>query len=340
MKPPKVTVCVPAYNSEMFIEDTVRSLINQDYPNYEVIVIDNASTDKTGEIVRKVKEETGAKHLSCIRFDELVPPSKNWSRAFAIAKEGYVAIYHSDDMYEQNAVSAEAGFLTANPECGAVFSAWSMISGKGEKLGETERPKEFSSGKISAKELIEFSTKNGYFPLLCPSFMVRLDTAKKCGAFDPTFRYAFDMDYYMRLFGFGKLGFIADKVTRYRQHRFQAVVRMSESLDTQKEFFVILDREIKKHNIALLPDVSRRFEAHRRWGKAIDATTHLRAGDEKGARSLTRESLSFSDALIDFPSRRFLFRFAFSSTFLVSQYLFLGKQFVSLVFWYKVKKRG
>jgi glycosyltransferase involved in cell wall biosynthesis len=337
---PKVTVCIPAYNAEKFIGETVRSLVRQDYPNYEIIVIDNSSTDSTGEIVQKVKGETRAENLSCVRFEEFLPSCENWGRAFDLATGDYVTICHADDAYEPNAISTEAEFLSSNPECVAVFSSATTISGTGKKLGEINRPGEFSSGKVDARSLLKFCAKNGYFPLICPSFMVRTNTAKKCGKFNCSFIFAFDMDYYMRLFEFGSIGFLGERLTRYRQHPLQGVARLNDATDTQKEFFDILEREMEKYAVKLSAQDQRKLAAYRRWGRTIDALTHIRAGNEGRARSLARESFRLADALFDFPSKKFLSRFSFSLVFLVSQYLFLGKAFASLVFRYRIMKRN
>jgi glycosyltransferase involved in cell wall biosynthesis len=334
-KKPKVSVCIPAYNSSRYIGETISSLLAQSYPNLEIIVIDNDSTDGTLEAIMGFSDN----RLICKHFDKLLPPCENWNRCFGLANGEYVAVYHSDDIYEKDAISKGVEFLEKNNECAAVFSSATLISGVGREIGSIGRPQFFSSGKADAKELVDFSVRNGYFPLICPTFLARASAVKKCGKFDCSFKYAFDMDYYMRLLEFGKIGILEEKLIRYRQHPLQGSVRLNDVMDTQREFFVILEREMGKRGISLSNEDRRRLDSYRRWGKVVDALTHIRAKSKHSALMLAKEGFAPSDALIDFPSLRFLWREAFTSLFLAAQYAGLGGAFASAVFWYRARKR-
>ncbi|MFH1470369.1 MAG: glycosyltransferase [Candidatus Micrarchaeota archaeon] len=336
MGKPKVCICIPAYNTGKFIRETIESVLAQDYENLSIIVIDNGSTDETQGIVGSFKD----KRLACKRFDKTLPPCENWNRCFGLAKGDYLAIYHSDDIYEKDAASKEVEFLEKNRDCVAVFSSATLISGSGKKIGETSRPGAFSKGKADARELLAFSMRSGYFPLICPTFMVRMSAVEKCGAFDCSgYKFAFDMDYYLRLAEFGEIGFLEQKLIRYRQHPLQGSVRFNDVIDTQREFFQILEKSIGRWGMEFGEKDWKRLRAYERWGGVVDALTYVRAGNSEAALKLTKESFRPLDGLVDFPSPRFMWRAIFTFWFLVLQYLWLGKAFASLVFWYRKRKR-
>ena len=92
----KVSVIIGVYNSEKYIEETIRSVLNQTYKNFELIVIDDGSTDKSFEIVAKLAEKD--KRIKFLKNDRNLGVSATRNRLIDIAKGEYVAIMDSDDI--------------------------------------------------------------------------------------------------------------------------------------------------------------------------------------------------------------------------------------------------
>jgi glycosyltransferase involved in cell wall biosynthesis len=330
-----VSACIPTHNGEKYVKETIRSLLAQDYENYEVVFIDNASTDSSAKIAKSF----GDPRLRYVKYDKLAPPQENWGRSFDVAKGEYVCICHADDTYNKDYVSKCARYLDSHPSSSAAFTSANMISPRGKYMGRIPRPPSLPK-VMGHRELALFCAHEGYFPLICPSFSVRADAAKKCGRFEGSIKFAFDMDYYFRLFEYGKIGFLDEMLVNYRQHPAQGSVNLNDTMDTQAEFFSILERELKKGGISLSEAERRKLDSYRRWGRTIDAVAYARFGKMDFAFTNSRDAFSISDALIGFPSPRFLFRGAFSAAFLASLYLHLGKPFADAVFWYKRSKRS
>lgn len=99
---PLVSVCIPVYNGERYLEETVRSVANQKYPNMEIIIQDNASTDGTWELVQKLAVRYS--QLSVMRNEANVGMAPNWNLAVNRAKGDYLMLLSADDLLE-------AGFL-------------------------------------------------------------------------------------------------------------------------------------------------------------------------------------------------------------------------------------
>ena len=335
MNNPFVSVCVPVYNGEQYLGKTISSLLTQDYENYEVVIIDNASTDSTPKIAKSFND----KKLRYVRFEELVSFQDNWSRSFDVANGKYLSICHADDTYEPNFISTNTAFLDSHPHLSAVFSSVNLISSNGTKIGELNRPVSLPE-ELDARLLVHFCVDEGYFPLICPTFTVSKSVAEKCGRFDNSFRFAADMDYYFRLLKFGNIGFLNEHLMNYRQHPAQGSVNLNNTTDTQSEFFRILEVFCQHNNIHISKEESKKLNTYKRWGAVIDAISYARFGNTVIAFEKTKSSIHLSDFFINFPSPKFLFRGLFSTSFLISQYLHLGKVFADLVWWYRQKRRS
>jgi glycosyltransferase involved in cell wall biosynthesis len=330
-KQAKVTVCAPVYNGGEYFRKMLRSVLDQDHGDFEVLVIDNCSTDKTPEIERSVKDS----RVRYVRNEKNLGACGNWNRCLELAKGEYIAIFHCDDLYYKDMVSNEVEFLDKNPDSAAVFTSADIISADGGKLGELNLPPEFEPGKVKGtRDIVDFTVSKGYEPLICPTFMVRRKAAMKCGFFDcRNFLLAFDMDYYFRLLDFGTIGFLKQRLMGYRKHGTQGSLRYNDMVETQDEHFRILDEAMKKHGIRLDEGKMARFQADRRFRRTIDAMSHAYFGNRKRALELSKSSFRPADALLDFPSPKRIVISCFELAFLLSQYVFAGKPFAGLFLW-------
>lgn len=114
-KYPKIAVCVPSYNSESTIATTLNSLLNQNYPNYMIYVIDNRSEDKTWRIIQKFVKKN-PKIITAKRNEENVGMTKNWNKCIEIGDGKLVTIFHSDDTVEPNYLSYMHSLFTKYPQ--------------------------------------------------------------------------------------------------------------------------------------------------------------------------------------------------------------------------------
>ena len=114
---PLVSVCIPAYNAGQTIGKTLDSIINQNYPNFEIIVSDNHSTDNTAEIVNQYQKCKVKYFLNPVRPDNLINTSavvSNFNYAISLAKGEFIAIYHADDIYLPTIIEQQVLFFQEN----------------------------------------------------------------------------------------------------------------------------------------------------------------------------------------------------------------------------------
>ncbi len=128
---PLVSIVTPSYNQGAFIEETIRSVLSQDYPRIEYIVVDGGSTDGTLSILRKYGD-----HLTW--FSE---PDKGQSDAinkgFRKSHGEILAWLNSDDIYLPGAVRTAAGYLAVHPEVAMVYGDCHMVDEQGQVVGRS-----------------------------------------------------------------------------------------------------------------------------------------------------------------------------------------------------------
>ncbi|MBQ4513180.1 MAG: glycosyltransferase family 2 protein [Anaerolineaceae bacterium] len=123
---PMVSVLVPAHNEALVVKRTVRSLLNFDYPKdkYEIIVINDNSSDNTEEILSDLASEYPENRLMCISTDKIVGgtgKSNALNIGFSVAKGEVIAIYDADNTPEPQALRLLVENLVADPKAGAVI---------------------------------------------------------------------------------------------------------------------------------------------------------------------------------------------------------------------------
>ena len=123
-----VTVCVPVYNGESFLKETLQSIVDQTYSNIEILVGDNASEDKTPEIVKGfVSKDNRVKHL---RIEKNICFSANCNRLINQASGEFIAIYHADDVYDKLMVEKQQSYLNSKKHLAGVFTSANIINSK------------------------------------------------------------------------------------------------------------------------------------------------------------------------------------------------------------------
>ncbi|KKR51058.1 MAG: Glycosyltransferase, probably involved in cell wall biogenesis [Candidatus Curtissbacteria bacterium GW2011_GWA1_40_16] len=196
-KLPFVSVVIPAYNEEKYIQETVKNLKNQDYPKdrYEIIVVDNGSTDHTAETAQKA----GAKVV--------YEPKKGVQNArqagFEAAKGEFIASTDADDFPPTDWLSKMSKRLNENPSL-AAFGGWFNHL-------EGPRPTKFIMNNLSGP-FIALYQKASFKPFLVgQNFIVRKSTFQKTEGFKNIPAYCEDMNLARRLARVGKVEFNTSK---------------------------------------------------------------------------------------------------------------------------------
>lgn len=219
---PIVCICVPCYNNEKTIADTLSSLVAQTYEHVLIKVFDNASTDASRDIVQSFIDKGHA--ISLFTRDKTVSGEENFNTCIENAEGDYSAIFHSDDVYHQTMIAEQVAFLLSHETCKAVAVHAKLIDLDGCVYGERFLPKALVKHQtqddylvLDHDRFISLVYQYGNF-ITSPSVMFRSGFLKNTiKAFNGTqFKTSADLDVWFRVVASGCLGFINKPLMSYR----------------------------------------------------------------------------------------------------------------------------
>lgn len=150
-----ISVVIPAYNSERYISDTIKSVIAQTHKNWELFVVDDGSTDRTREIVKALADTDTRITLVC--NDKNLGVSKTRNRGFEMACGSYVALLDSDDVWHSDKL--EKQLEVANQTgCDIIYCSYAIIDENGQHLSEYIVPKKTTYNDMLKESTISCST--------------------------------------------------------------------------------------------------------------------------------------------------------------------------------------
>lgn len=130
MTSPLVSVCIPTYNGERYLRRTIESVLLQSYPNIQIVVSDDASTDSTRDIVAEFRDE----RFTVINHEQSLGAERNWNAACAPAKGEYIKLLCQDDVLLPDCLEGQVGALASYPSAAFVWSPRDIISPRGRRL--------------------------------------------------------------------------------------------------------------------------------------------------------------------------------------------------------------
>lgn len=205
-----VSVCIPVYNGEQFIRETIEMVLKQDYDNIEVLVSDNASTDKTVDEINKVHD----KRVRLLHNKVNIGMGGNWNGVMKQAKGEYVNIVCADDFLLPYAIKEKVKVFDNNPDVNIVSSASYVMNESGKKIMK-RRPFKRScklDGKIMQREL--FIKRNLFAEPT--NNMLRRSAILRTGEFDANLWYTIDWDYWIRILEEGNAYYIDKPYSGFR----------------------------------------------------------------------------------------------------------------------------
>ncbi|MFZ3073210.1 MAG: glycosyltransferase family A protein [Thermodesulfobacteriota bacterium] len=235
---PVVSIVVPAYNHENYVVDCIKSILEQDYPNIELIVINDGSTDSTGEKIRDYIRKNGESFRFISKENEGLVKTLNLG--LKSAKGKYFCELASDDMLLPGSIRKRVEHLEANPDIEAVFADGYSLDGvtptTKHLLGGGNRA--YDSRTHTIKDLVGFTRKGKV--IVFPTGMIKKSVLDELGGFDEDFRFYEDIDMEYRLALRGRVGFINEPVMYLRRH--STNVSKVYTLKTREEKILVLKK--------------------------------------------------------------------------------------------------
>jgi glycosyltransferase involved in cell wall biosynthesis len=198
---PAVSVCIPAYNGAAHIEQAVASVLGQTMEDLEVIVTDDASTDATVDILRRIADPRLRTEVN----QQNLGPAGNWNRALTFARGRYVKIMGQDDLLHPPCLEEQARILDAHPEVALVSCRRDIIDHRGAVVFHA-RGLPRMHGRLARREVVRHIVRTGSNVLGEPvTGLFRASVAAAVGPFRADAAYVIDLDYWCRLLEHGDL---------------------------------------------------------------------------------------------------------------------------------------
>ena len=207
---PLVSVCIASYNHERFIAEAVNSVIAQSLSDWELIVVDDASTDRSPEILRNIAAQHPDK-IRVVLLEKNGGPSRTLNRAILEAKGEYVALLGSDDRMRVDRLHKQVDYLNQNPLVSTVFTKVVGIDSEGDRYDVVTDVFDTPISDIRLQLL------RGNF-LSAPSVMARRDVWLDVGLHNTELRYLQDYDLWLRILDNHEIARLDDRLTEYRVH--------------------------------------------------------------------------------------------------------------------------
>lgn len=224
---PLVSVVIPTHNAAVYLPETLRSVLQQEFADFEVIVVDDCSTDHTSELLASIGDD----RLRYVRLPEgHGGPSKPRNEGVKLARGEFVAFLDSDDIMSPGRLAAEVELMTSRPSIGMVFTNAVKFSDEtGETLNVFLDGYEYFNGLAKERTLIPFAMVIGsrhafeglFFEnyVLSGGVVVPKRVFEDIGLFDENLTNADDWDMWLRIARKYDVGYIDRIGFRYRVRR-------------------------------------------------------------------------------------------------------------------------
>jgi glycosyltransferase involved in cell wall biosynthesis len=200
---PLVSIITPSFNQARYLEATIQSVLGQDYPHIEYIIVDGGSTDGSVDVIKKHEGR-----LAWWVSEQDKGQTDAINKGFNRASGEILAWINSDDTYNPGAISAAVKYLTENPDVAMVYADCDYIDETGQVIGK------FNAAQTDLRRLRE-----GYVHIPQQTMFFRAKYWKELGPLDPSFYFAMDYDLWTRIAARAQIKYLAGQTwANFRIH--------------------------------------------------------------------------------------------------------------------------
>lgn len=202
---PKVSVIMPAYNAEKYIGEAIESILAQTYRDFELIIVNDGSTDRTEEIILNYSDS----RIVYLKNETNLKISDTLNRGIDIAQGEYIARMDSDDISLPERFERQVAYMDQNPKC-VVCGTAAILFGEGmeEQMAVPSDDPRYVKGQMIF-----------HCPIIHPSVFIRKSTLQQNQIhYDNEFNGSEDFELWWRLARYGEVTSLREKLIRYRIH--------------------------------------------------------------------------------------------------------------------------
>lgn len=156
-----VSIIIPTYNCEKYISETVRSVLAQTYREFEVLLIDDGSSDSTLSLLNSLKEMD--RRIRVFRNEKNMGSAKTRNRGVEYARYDWIALIDADDCWEPDKLEKQMHFIAHHPDARFIFTGSAFMNSDGERL----------SSILHVPEKVNFYEELGQNRISCSSVLIK-----------------------------------------------------------------------------------------------------------------------------------------------------------------------
>ena len=199
MTPPAVSVCIPVYNGEQFLAETIRSVLKQTYHEFELVILDNASTDDTGRIAHSFDDGRIRVEVN----STLLPQPQNWRRAVELCRAPLIKLVCADDLLHPRCLELQAALMDLDPSVAVVAARCHMID-ESSRILASNRGLAGMTGLRTPVEVARRVVRSAANPIGDPGgVLFRREHYDAVGGWNAERSFAMDLDLWLRLLRHG-----------------------------------------------------------------------------------------------------------------------------------------
>lgn len=231
MIPPRISVFIPCHNYAHYLPEAVESVLRQSFADWEAIVIDDASTDATAEVIRAFTDP----RIIPIYHSENKGNIATYNEAIALSRGEFVVALSADDLYHPDFFKKTTAMLDAHPEAGMVYTGWEVINTEGHVIRRVYSMPHREDGVYDELPHLVL----GCHIAQCTA-VVRCRVYQDVGGF--SLSRAGDWDMWLRIARKYPVAFVRDSLYQYRRHGRNMSVDPDSLRITEAESALILSR--------------------------------------------------------------------------------------------------
>lgn len=219
---PLVSIILPVYNGASYVKEAVKSILQQSFTDFELVVIDDASTDATGQMLTSFSDS----RLQIVKNKTNVGTYVSRNKGMKLSSGRYIAVMDADDYACPERLQLQFDYMESHPE---ILACGSQFYFMGTQVG-IKKPLDYQSIQLAL-------LKDNCF--LHPSLFIRRETLMEIGGYREDYRYSLDYDLVCRLALNGKLVNLKDVLMKYRWHWGQ----ISQAHAREQRYYAYLIRQ-------------------------------------------------------------------------------------------------
>lgn len=225
------SIIIPLYNKAPYVAKALKSVLGQTFSDYELIVIDNASSDGSDEIVHETIKHSDHQEIKIIKLEENTGPGGARNRGITESSAPYVCFLDADDWWEPTFLEEMANLIKCHPGAGIYGTGYWIVKDGKKRLAPIGIDKNFTECEINYCQIY---SKTLCMPLTSITVAIPRIVFKECGVFKPHLKLGEDFDLWIRIALNHKVVFLNKPLSNYNQD-VDVIYRGTHHLHNPKE---------------------------------------------------------------------------------------------------------